>query len=316
MPIFSPMLRLLVVSCLFFVALSGAHRANAQSGLDLKSIETFAYDSMLNWTERSTRPHDAMEVAAVEGHVFFDIRAIFDVPWTDELSRLSVSARDITLTLPDGTDILNFGRYEYWGMMTATSAGVSMSRPRNHPDEDADLYWHALFIVPQGVTTATLTIPGEPGWQGEVTIPATGPEQVAADFATFQVLAADRLRMVALEDGRDTQRLLSTITAPKGSILADLNLAVTPSASNDTGDSDRFFFRTYDFRLVGDSGENFWPLGERFMDRVLDWQFNGVTVGDTATRRMLWIVPEDVTRATLYFGLTPVAEVDLTAAVR
>lgn len=295
-----------------------ASGASAQEGLTLESLKTYAYESMVSWHERDTRAAGVTEVAQVEGMIFLDIRAVFDVPWTEELSRLSVSSRDIKLTLPDGTEIESFGAYDYWGMMEMIPEGISISRPRDFPDEDEDLYWHTLYLVPEGTTTATLTIPseeGQPGWTGEIEVPAVSEEQDAAMFAEFTITDVERYRVIALEDGRESRRVTSTITAPEGQVLVDLEVEILAYSANEFEADGDFHWHTYDFRLTGPDGESFWPVGERFSSRILDWQFNGVNVGESARRRMVWTVPEGVSAATLRFGETPVAEVDLNVAV-
>jgi len=287
----------------------------AQTGLTVTSLKTFAYDSMVSWDLNDWRAVGVVDTVAVEGMVFLDIRAVFDVPWTEELTQLSVSSGDILLRLADGTEIQSFGSYRYWGMMHLSSPSISMSRPRDFPEQDEDLYWHALFMVPEGTATATLVIPGEPGFEDEVPIPATGPEQDAAGFAEFAVVDVDRFRQLALGEGRDSRRITNTVTAPAGYVMADLEVAISGMVANDFAPDGGFKWFTHNYRLASPEGVTMSPVGERFMDKLLGWQFNSVNVGDTAERRMVWLVPENLSNAVLYFGETPVADVDLSGAV-
>ena len=53
-------------------------------------------------------------------------------------------------------------------------------------------------------------------------------------------------------------------------------------------------------------------IGERFMDQVLNWQFNSVAGdGSSVTRRMIWAVPAGESHFELYFGDVGVASVQL-----
>ena len=299
--------------------LAGAAAAESVTGLTPIEVRTLAYEEMVSWTERDMRPAGVQEVARVEGMIFLDVRGIFDVPWSDDLSRVSISSNDILLILPDGTEIEPFGNYEYWGMMHLNPRGASLSRPRDFPDEDEDLYWQGLFLVPEGTTSATLRLPnddGMPGFEGEVTVPTKISQEVqAAVLAEFSVTDADLYRSLATVDGRDSTRVTMTMSAPPGQVFADLEVEVAALAANEFEQDGRFYWHTYDFRLVGLDGTTFHSIGERFSDRILDWQFSSTAPNDSASRRMIWMVPEGTTEATLMFGDVPVAPVALPAEV-
>ncbi len=297
-----------------FALSATALAAQSTTGLTLSSLKTYAYASVVNWSERDWRPSGVEEIIAVDGMVLLDVRAVFDVPWTEDLSRLSISSSDIMLILPDGTEIQSFGSYEYWGMFHANAASASASRPRDFPEEDRDLYYHSVFLVPEDTTTATLRLPaddGEPGWEGPVEVPSLSAEQDAAMFAEFTVTDVGILGQLDLEDGRDSRAFTSTIPAPAGYIFADLEIDILAFAANEFDGDGRFYWHTYDFRLVGPEGQTYPLIGERFIDKLLDAQFSGVSVGDTADRRAIWMIPEGTMTATLMFGQTAVTEVTL-----
>lgn len=286
--------------------------AQSTTGLELSSLKTFAYDSVINWTERDWRPAGVEEVIAVDGMVLLDVRAVFDVPWTEDLARLSISSSDILLILPDGTEIQSVGSYEYWGMFHTSPSSASVSRPRDFPEEDADLYYHSIFLVPADTTGATLRLPaddGEPGWEGPVEVPAVTGEQDASMFAEITVTDVDLYRALSLEDGRDSRFFTSRIEAPSGFLFADIETDVMAFAANEFDGDGRFYWHTHDFRLVGPDGETYRLIGERFIDKLLDWQFSGTAVGDATDRRAIWLIPEGVGSAQLMFGLTAVADI-------
>ena len=153
---------------------------------------------------------------------------------------------------------------------------------------------------------------GLPGFEGEVTVPGKiSQELVAAALAEFTIVDADMFRSIDTVDGRDSTRVTMTMTAPPGQVFADLEVEVAALAANEFEQDGRFYWHTYDFDLVGLDGTTFHSVGERFSDRILDWQFSGTNPGESATRRMVWMVPEGTTEATLMFGTTPVAPVTL-----
>lgn len=302
----------LALSCLLA---SVALPASAQIPLQAISLTAHAYDSVVSWQERDWRPAGLTEIVHVPGQILVDVRLVADGPWSDEVDSVRANSRDIKLILPDGTELEPQGGYQYWGQMQLNARSVSARRPRNFPDEDQDIYWNGLFMVPEGVSTATLTIGGDDiSFEGAVTIPKTSEPEDAADFATFEVNSVRRYRRADLQDGTGSDALHTSITATPGMVLAELEIEVTGVAPNQADGGDRFNWSTHNFRLVDAEGHTMPLVGEGFMRRILDWQFNGVNIGDDAERNVIFLVPEGLANATLLFGETPVAEANLGAA--
>ena len=294
---------------------STAFPASAQVPLQAISLTAHAYDSAVSWQERDWRPAGLTEIIHVPGHILLDVRLVADGPWSDEVDSVRANSRDIKLILPDGTELESQGGYQYWGQLQLNARSLSARRPRNFPDEDQDIYWNGLFLVPEGVGSATLTIGGdEVSFEGVVTVPKTSEPEDAADFASFEVNTVRRYRRADLQEGMGDDSLQSSITAMPGTVLAELEVEVTGVAPNQTDGGDRFNWSTHNFRLVDAEGQTMPLVGEGFMRRILDWQFNGVNIGDDAERNVIFLVPEDLANATLLFGETPVAEVNLGAA--
>ena len=297
------------------VSLFAAFPAAAQVALTAHSVEARVYDGVASWHERGFRPAGVIEMVQVPGSILLDLRAVFDGPWNDDIARLSVNARDIQLVLPDGTALPSVGHYSVWGQMTLMSHSISGSRPRNFPTDDSDLYWNGLFVVPKGIASATLRIGGaEAQFETIVQMPAPSLPQDAAAFATFEPRAVRRFRVAQLEDGRNESRITSMIAAPQGTVLAEVEVAVSGVASNQLDGSDRFSWSTSDFRLVDAQGATLGLVGERFMHRILDSQFNGIAIGQSTNRTMVWVVPEGLNEARLFYGETEVARVSLGSA--
>ncbi|MCB1398144.1 MAG: hypothetical protein H6898_07550 [Rhodobacter sp.] len=292
-----------------------ASPALAQIELTPLTIEARSYDAVDSWQERPYRPAGVVEVVHMPGNILLDVRAVFDGPWSDTVERLSVSARDIALILPDGTEMPVIGGYPNWGQLALQGRSMSGRRPRDFPTSDSDLYWNGLFVVPKGVSQATLRIGGDDAhYEGPVTIPAPSTPQDAAAFASFQITGTRRFRTAELTDGRNESRVDSTITAPAGQVLAEVRIEVTGVATNQTDGSDRFTWNTHNYRLVDGHGATMGLVGERFMNRLLDSQYNGVNIGDDTERTVLWLVPEGLAEARLLYGETEVARVPLASA--
>lgn len=288
--------------------------AFAQVDLTALTLEARAYDSVSSWQERQMRPAGLIEVVHVPGHLLVDVRAVFDGPWSETVERVQINSADIRLILPDGTELAPLGGYPYWGQMTLQARTPSGRRPRDYPTSDADLYWNGLFRVPKGTLSATLRMGGEARFEATVLIPGPGVADDAASFASFEVTGVRRFRTTRLEDGRDANLMTSTIAAPPGQLLAEVEVEVTGLASNNVDGSDRFNWHTHNFRLVDAQGATLGMIGERFMRRILDSQFNGTDTGRSASRTMVWVVPEGLTEARLLFGETEVAQIALATA--
>lgn len=292
-----------------------AQPALAQVDVTALSLITRAYDHVESWQERSFRPAHLVEVVQVPGHVLLDIRLVLDGPWSDSVERVQASARDIRLVLPDGTELEPQGGYQYWGQLSLIARTVSARRPRNFPEEDQDIAWNGLFVVPEGISEATLTIGGNDiRYSTTISVPKTSAPDAAADFASFEPRGVRRFRLARLQDGNGAGAVPSTIAAPPGMVLAEVAVAITGTGSNNADGDERFNWSTSDFRLTDPQGGTLALVGERFMRRILDSQFNGVDVGDTAERTMIWLVPEGLTEARLLFGETEVASVALGSA--
>ena len=292
-----------------------ASPALAQTDVTALSLSARAYDHVTSWQERSFRPAHLTEVLRIPGQQLIDVRVVLDGPWTDSVERAQANARDIHLVLPDGTELSPRGGYQYWGQLSLIARSISARRPRDFPTADEDIYWNGLFVVPEGVTQATLTIGGDDiRFSGAVTIPKPSTEDDASAFASFQPTGVRRFRVAELQDGTGANALSSTISAPPGMVLAEVEVAITGTASNNANGDERFNWSTSDFRLTDPQGASLGLVGERFMRRILDSQFNGVDVGASAERKMVWLVPEGLAEARLLFGETEVAVVDLGGA--
>ncbi|WP_417587579.1 hypothetical protein [Pararhodobacter oceanensis] len=289
--------------------------AIAQVNLTARTSQSFTYDTAVSWQERAYRPAGIVEYVHVPGSLLLDLRMVFEPPWSDDFDRVSINTREIHLILPDGSELRPIGSHSNWGQMLLRPSSVSARRPRDFPDDPGAIHWNGVFVVPKGISTATLRFSDDDTqFQGNVTIPAPSQPQDAASFADFSVSEVARFRRAELQDGRDETAISSYIQAPAGMVLAEIEVEIEATGSNQSDGDDRFTWHTHNFRLVDAAGQTMGLVGERFQRRLLDSQFSGTDVGDDSERTMLWVVPEGLSEARLLFGETEVAQVALGAA--
>ena len=64
------------------------------------------------------------EVLAEDGQVLLRIDIEFDIPWSEELSRVSAYDGDITITLPNGESRRSIGFFYYEGQFRRSSVST------------------------------------------------------------------------------------------------------------------------------------------------------------------------------------------------
>lgn len=275
------------------------------------SLEAHAYPSLVSWQERvlGPRPCCIPEVLSQEGMIFLDVRAVFDVPWSEDLSRFNARAREINVILEDGTELNAIGAYENYGMFKHVPPSASQTRPRDWPDSDSDLHYHAIFQIPAETVGVTFAI-GE-AFSGEITVPPLTEAPTAASFASITATDPRFHASVSAEYTMSGQDVTGLLAAPDGFVFLELSVDVTGVESNDTSGENRFHWRTHNLHLVMPDGVNASLIGQRFQSRIFAGHLNSVEIGQTQTEEMIWAVPKGIEAVALYFGDTQVAEVDL-----
>jgi hypothetical protein len=296
------------------LAATATHPAAADAELTAKNIEVFTYETITNRQQSEARPLGFSEIGKVDGHRFLHVQGIFDVPWSDDLSRLSVNTRDIQLVLPDGNEIQPMAGFQHLGRMTLTVPNISISRPRDYPDADADLYYQAVWLVPEEAETVTLRIGGDVPFEAELAVPAPVAEPSSADYAEFDVDRVRRYRSVGIEERGAWGSLPLAIMAPENHVLAALRVSINVTEPNNFDAEPRFYKHTHEFQLVDDTGNSFGLVGERFLRTIRNSRYTFADVGQTDEMVILWGVPETLETATLFFAGVPVAEVSLSDA--
>ncbi len=290
--------------------LSVSTTAHAQEITPL-SLEAHAHSSLVSWQEwvLGPRPCCIPEVLSQEGMVFLDVRAVFDVPWSEDLTRVNVRARDINVILEDGTELGAVGAYENYGMFKHVPPSAGQTRPRDWPESDSDLHYHAVFLIPADAAEVTLVI-GET-FSGEITVPPLTEPATAASYAEMAVTNPRFHASLSTQHTMGGLEIPGSLSAPDGFAFLELTVDITGLESNDTSGGNRFHWRTHNFHLVMPDGIHASLIGERFQTRIFAGHLNSVDVGQTQTEDMIWAVPVGVEAMALYFGGTQVAEIDL-----
>lgn len=250
-----------------FAALT-ALPALAQSPLTLSGMSVYRYETVVDHSGNSGSFCCAPWVLGGDDGHFFYIRAVFDVAWSDELDRVSVSSSDITLTLPgDNEGRRAMGRYDWFGIFNPSAGSISERRPRDFPDETAQAYLNAVWYLPRDATTATLTL-GEDDEILEIPVnlavepsPVIRPSQTMS-FELNGLSRAETLTAATRMNGNDVPGTM----APAIGQMLRLDMDVTPAFSTDTDaqtGENRAFLRNSWFSLIGPDGAPLLPVGSQ-----------------------------------------------------
>lgn len=286
-----------------------------QSVLKVLEIEARSYESLENTSVIQTRSVNLQERFGRDGAVLLDVRLVLDVAWTEDLSRVSANSRDITVLLPDGTASEVVGGFEYVGMPMLATQSFSKSRPSDWPEVDEDLHWRGLFMVPEGVETVTLSVAGDYPLTAQIAVPPPGEPEAALAGANITLAGLNRYRRLQSDQGRDASLINVSHVAPKGMVFLDLDIRVDAVASNSTSGDDYFGFWSTTLRLTDGGDTTFWPVGQRAWSGVSDRRFSSVDVNEAETFQMIWLVPESLTSATLWFASEQALEITIDGSI-
>ncbi len=282
----------------------------AQEPWPFTSFEAHRYDSLINMDRNVGPPCCVPHIVGNPGEVLVHISAAVDVPWSEDLDRVTVRAPDLTLTLPGGEPMTQIGYFERIGLFEVGTKNATVSRPRGWPDDDADLFLEQVWSVPEDATAATLTF-GE-FFSVEIDIPQeTSTPITPGDTATFAITS------MTVMDGFDTvdevldQSLSGTVHADNGQII-QVNFEITPQMMTGVG-RENFWFVTRHFHLVGPDRLRTTPLGqlddgERLTDDIQHTISGANTVGNTYSYTYYFLGGGQPGTYTLYFLSDPVAQ--------
>ena len=250
------------------LGLMAALPAVAQSPLSLSGMSVYRYETLIDHSGNAgsfcCAPY---EMGGPDGQ-FFYIRAIFDIAWTEELDRISVSSSDILLQLPGEDEGRRaVGRYDWFGIFSPSAGSISERRPRDFPEETSQAFLNAVWYLPRDVTTATLIL----GEDDEILeVPVSLAVEVSPVISPAQTMNVTPTGLTRAEPISGESRMNGTDVpgrmAPAVGQMLRLDFDVSPAFSTDTdaqaGDNGAFIRNSW-FSLVGPDGAPLVPLGSQ-----------------------------------------------------
>jgi len=283
--------------------------AGAQEPWPFISYEAFRYAALIDNDEDVGAPCCAPHGVAVPGHALIHLSAVIDVPWSEELDRISIYARDLTLTVPGGEPLSPFGRFAYRGIFEASSGSLSASRPNDWPESDQHLLLEAVWALPEDATTATLTV-GE-HFSTEIEIPQSASEPPSpGDTATFAITAITPVERIDVGTTSYGQGIYGTVS-PRGGQIVQVDFTITPLIANWIDNRSGFTLNTRFMQLVGPNGLPAVPLGQHLSQALTSSTTNSIS-GDFLNKPQaytFYYLTDGAPGAyTLYFLSDPAAE--------
>lgn len=233
-------------------AISGAVAQEADAlPITLSSVTIERYAELIEEGDSGGVACCAPLVLSQPGHHFVYVRAIFDVEWSEELDRISVSFSDIGLQLPgDAEPRRMVGRMSRLGEFDLSGTSLNARRPRDWPAETEQGFLNAVFLVPDSITTGTLVFE-ETTFAQEISLAAEVTELVdPASLVTINLLGLTEVDEVVTQEQSGRQDITGRLSPSLGAMM-QLDLSVQPLQPNGL-DGDTDFFYTIDaFTLVG-----------------------------------------------------------------
>lgn len=251
----------LAVFTLLLLFATAHAQEEAQLPLTLESLEANLHTKLL--VESVSGIHDLLQP---ETGKLLALEMTFAPPWTEEVDKVKIAAKDIFLALADEQRLDPIGSFRRYGQFRIESPTLDQRRPSKWKENPLPLRLSLVFLIPDGQTSAVLHV-GEN--QFEVAVPAqAGPVPNPADTLTVEVLNATLEDSVESVFTLNKMKLQTTASNPEGKLLA-LRLRLTPTRANGER-PDNFFWYTNWFQLAYDGGHHAPIVGERFMDKLAD----------------------------------------------
>ncbi|MAM60890.1 hypothetical protein [Maritimibacter sp. UBA3975] len=261
------------LSCVLFLAAAPALAQDGPPPISPIDIQVTRLDTIPNLSVDNAAPccaRETFESGEEADFLYLDID--FDVAWSEEVDKLSLSGRDTIFLMPEGvTDIEQaiqaWGSVSYFPEVEIRTVSMSTRRPRNWPDEDRDAHLNAVFTVPAGLTGATLLIGDPEAGQVEVPLDLSGPASElpsAASFWNVSLNGIETLETVETSYRDGDGSLGASITPDAGSIIRlDVTLDPKQNLSTDAeAGKNVATFRSLAVQMVGPEGLPLFPLGE------------------------------------------------------
>ena len=285
--------------------------AQAQESGPFVSFQAYRYDSLINTDEDVGLPCCFPHVVGTPGEMLIHLSAVIDVPWSEELDRISVSARDLTLAVPGEEEPrTQVGHYDRVGIFEAGTSSVSASRPRDFPESDEHALMETVWSLPEGTTSATLTF-GE-FFSIDIDIPQEVSEPLTpggtADFVVTGITPVEDLGSSHTYSG---QPLAGHIDLQAGQIVR-VDFDVTPRMNTALRGRPGFLLYTRYMQLVGPDGLPTVRVGQYLGDGMTTDTSNSISgdsfIGATFDYSFYFLTDGTPGTYTLYFFSDPVGE--------
>ncbi len=249
------------------ISLAATLPAFAQSSpLTLAGMSVYRYDSLVDHSGNAGSYCCAPHILGGPDGNFVYIRAVFDVAWTEDLDRVSISSSDITLQLPGAEEGERAqGRYDWFGVYHTSAGSVSERRPRDWPNETAQVFVNSVWYVPRDAMSAELHL-GED--EERLTVPVNMAVAVTAPISPGQTMTVTPRSLTRAAPLTGTSRGSGVDVpgqmAPRIGTMLEAQFDITPNYSTDTDaqiGENRAFVRASWFSLVGPDGMPLLPLG-------------------------------------------------------
>jgi len=242
----------------------------AQSLLSPTSITVQRYDAIPNFSGDSGIFCCATHVHRSGGEAdYYHIRMVFDVAFSDAVDRVSINSSDILLMLPGAEEGLRaIGHFDHMPVYEPGATSIYARRPRDFPAETEQAFLDAVWVVPEGVTSATMQI-GDPEDGNVLNVPLdldVGVTSVLRPAATLSmaVSGVGVTDMLTLEERFNGQDVPGTIRPTGPGRLMQVDLTLTPAMSTDTdaqAGENQFFFYSDWIGVTGPDGLPLMPVG-------------------------------------------------------
>lgn len=292
--------------------------ALAQSLLSATEVEVLRYDTIPNFGSSSGLYCCATHINESGPDAdFIHIRATFDVAFSDEVDRVSISGRDIGLLLPGAEEpTAAVGRFSYIPIFEYGQMSLNPRRPRDWPDETEQAFYSGVFLVGNDIGEAVLTV-GEAG-PDQLQVPvslAVAPTPVIAPARTLGVTVTGVTveTEAVIEDSSARQDMAGRIT-PLGGQMLRVDLTLQPLMTNVTdtqGGDGAFFYYSDQLALVGPRGTPYPQVGRDTGDSLHNRWSHSMRWEDTPPSTDISIVflgPADPGRYLVFYLSDKVAE--------
>ncbi|MGF1627104.1 MAG: hypothetical protein ACFCVH_19660 [Alphaproteobacteria bacterium] len=275
------------------------------------SLEVMRYDSLISTgDDHGIACCAPYLMRAQPGFALVHVSAVIDVPWSEDLDRVSATSGKLTMTVPGGEPVGPIGDFDRRGLFEVAGGGVSASRPRDWPESDEHLVMEQVWMLPEDATTATLAI--DEAFAAEIDLPQVVSDPISpGDTAAFVITGFSRVDSLEFEQSANRQKIPGSLVPSAGQIVK-VDFDITPLMHSNIGGNDGYLLYTRYLQLVGPSGLPTAPLGQYLSDSMTTNTTNSFSgnsyLGSTYDKTFYYLTDGSAGTYTLYFLGDPVAE--------